>query len=170
MSGRTPVLTDADEARDPLTVLARGAEELGRDPSALEEKVDVVLPGEPDAAEDLYGRGGDRASGVGGARLGHRRGEGKGLRLGAGGPGRVVGERARLLDVVEHLRAAVGDRLIGADRSAELLALLRVLDGHVHGASRDAGELGGQRDAGAIRCGVDVAGDLLAAVGRDLEV
>ena len=73
-----------------------------------------------------------------GARLGHRRGERQRLGLGVGGPGRVVGERARLLDVVEHLRAGVRDGLVGADRAVELLALLRVLDRHLHRPLRDA--------------------------------
>ena len=89
--------------------------------------------------------------GVGGARLRHRGGERQRLGLGVGGPGGVVGERARLLDLPEHLGEPVRDRLVGADRAAELLALLRVLDRHVERALGDADELGGERDHGRRR-------------------
>ena len=84
---------------------------------------------------------------VGGPRLCHRRGQRQRLRLGIGRPGGVVGERARLLDVPEHLGEPVRDRLVGADRALELLALLRVVDRHVQRSLRDADELGGERDA-----------------------
>src|SRR2546423_13943635 len=90
-------LTQSDQARDAVAVLAGGAEELGGDAGALEQEVDVVLPGEADAAEDLERGRGDVAGGVGRSRLRHRRGERERGGLGAGAPGGVVGERARLL-------------------------------------------------------------------------
>jgi histidinol-phosphate aminotransferase len=40
----------------------------------------------------------------------------------------------------------VRDRLVGADRAAELLALLRVLDRHLHRPLGDADELRRERD------------------------
>jgi hypothetical protein len=43
----------------------------------------------------------------------------------------------------------VGDGLVGADRAAELLAVLGVLDGHLHRALGDPGRLGGEGDAEA---------------------
>src|SRR5262245_57296380 len=104
-------------------MLTGAAAELARYPGALEPELPVVLPGEPDSTEDLKRGGGNRPGGVGRARLGHVRGLGQRFGLGVGAPCRVIGERARLLDVVEHLGAAVGDCLVGADRAAELLAL-----------------------------------------------
>ena len=53
-----------------------------------------------------------------------------------------VDERARELDVRVRLRERVRDGLVGADRLAELLARLRVLDAEVERALRDAERLG----------------------------
>jgi hypothetical protein len=55
--------------------------------------------------------------------------------------------------------------LIGADRAPELLAIARVLDGHLHGALRHAGQLGrhGQQpgaDAGSGLALEDLAGSV----------
>ena len=53
---------------------------------ALEQEVDVVLPGEADPAEGLDRVVGDARGGVGGARLRHRGGERQRLGLGVGAP------------------------------------------------------------------------------------
>ena len=58
-------------------------------------------------------------------------------------------ERARL-GAQEHLRAAVRDGLEGADRHAELLAVLDVLERHVERALADADDLGRDRGADAV--------------------
>ena len=129
-----------------------------------------MLPGEADAAEDLERVGGHPPGRVGGAGLGHRGRQRQRLRLGVGAPGRVVGERARLLDVVEHPGAAVRDGLVGADRAVELLALLGVVDRHLHRPLGDPGQLGGERDQRPVRGRLDVAGERIAADGRDPRV
>ena len=114
---------------------------------ALEEEVEVVLPGEADAAVDLDRGVGDAPAGVRGVGLRHRGGQRQRLGLGVGGPGGVERRRAGVLGLQQHLRAAVGDRLVGADRAAELLAVLGVLDRHLERPLGDAGLLGGERDA-----------------------
>ena len=93
---------------------------------------------------------GDPPAGVGGVGLGHRGGQRQRLGLGVGGPGGAVDGRARVLGLQQHLRAAVGDRLVGADRPAELLAVFGVLDRHLHRPLGDPGRLGGERDADAV--------------------
>ena len=92
-------------------------------------------------------------------------GSDSGLRVGA--PRRVVGQRARLLDVPEHVGEPVRDRLIGADRAPELLALLCVLDRHVERPLGDADELGRERDRRALTAAGDVAVERVAPVGAD---
>jgi hypothetical protein len=111
--------------------------------------VQVVLPGEADAAVHLNRGVGDAPAGVGGIGLRHRGRQGQRLRLGVGGPGGAVDGRARVLGLEQHLRAAVGNRLIGPDRPAELPAILGVLDRHLHGPLGDPGRLGGDCSAGA---------------------
>ena len=118
--------------------------------AALEEEVEVVLPGEADAAVDLDRRVGDAPAGVGGVGLRHRGGQRQRLGLGVGGPGGAVDGGARVLGLQQHLRAAVGDRLVGADRAAELLAVFGVGDRHLQRPLGDPGRLGGERDAGAV--------------------
>ena len=124
-----------------------------RSPAALEEEVEVVLPGEADAAVDLDRGVGDPPAGVGGVGLGHRGRQRQRLRLGVGGPGGAVDGGARVLGLEQHLRAAVGDRLVGADRAAELLAVFGVLDRHLHRPLGDPGRLGGEGDAEAVEDG-----------------
>ena len=68
------------------------------------------------------------------------------LGVGVGRPGGEVGRRAGALGVQQHLRAAVRDGLEGADRHAELLAVLDVLERHLERPLADADDLGG--DAG----------------------
>ncbi len=67
------------------------------------------------------------------------------LGVGVGGPRRERGRRARLLGVEQHLRAAVRDRLEGAHRHAELLALLDVGHGHLERPLAHAHELRADR-------------------------
>ena len=59
---------EAGEVGDPLAVVARCAEHAAGDAAALEPELEVVLPGEADAAEDLEGGGRDLPARVGRAR------------------------------------------------------------------------------------------------------
>src|SRR5437867_10179109 len=90
---RTPL--QINQLRDPLAVVRRVAEgELGR-LGALEVEVQVVLPGEPDAAVELDAGAGHLTVGVGDVRLGHRSSQ-RGLRgVLVDRPGGVVRERLR---------------------------------------------------------------------------
>ncbi len=63
------------ELRDPVAVLARGAEEVAVRLRALQEEVEVVLPGEADAAVHLERRRAHAPAGVGGVGLRRRRRE-----------------------------------------------------------------------------------------------
>ena len=53
---------------------------------------------------------------------------------------------ARALDLEQHLRAGVRDRLVGADRALELRAVLGVGDRHLHRALAEADRLGRGHD------------------------
>src|SRR5918994_5657944 len=57
-SGRRRFRGKADQVRDPVAVLARGSHQLAGCSRPLEQEVEVVLPREPDPAEDLERRGG----------------------------------------------------------------------------------------------------------------
>src|SRR5260370_38055009 len=81
---------------------------------ALHVEVEVVLPGEADAAVDLDRLAADLARGVADVRLRHGRGELGVLRLRVERPRGVVDGGARVLDLEEHLGALVADRLAGA--------------------------------------------------------
>ena len=133
--------------RDLLAVPGRGPEHRRVGLAALEEEVEVVLPGEPDPAVDLDRGVGDAPAGVGGVGLRHRGRKRQRVGVGVGGPGGAVDGGAGVLGLEQHLRAAVRDRLVGADRAAELLAVFGVLDRHLHRPLGDAGRLGGERDA-----------------------
>ena len=98
---------------------------------AAEVQVRVVLPREPDAAVDLDVLGGGVEVRVRAVRLRERRGERQLVGILGGGPAGVVRGRARHLDLHEHVRALVLDRLERTDRTSELVALLRVLRRHV---------------------------------------
>jgi len=123
-------------------VHARAAEVHRVELRALEQPVDVGLPGEADAAVQLDRGGGDAAPRLRRRGLGHRRRLGQALRRGVGRPGRVVGQRPRALDVAEHLRRGVLDGLERADGHAELPAVLDVGERHVERAAGHADELG----------------------------
>src|SRR5207244_2676361 len=121
---------------------------------ALVEAVQRVLPREAGAAVHL-----DRAlarpnGGLGRERLRGRRGYRRLLVLLGNAPGGPVGERARELRVGVRVRKLVRDRLVDADRPAELLARLRVFDTELEDALCDADGLGGHGRSGAR----DVAG------------
>jgi hypothetical protein len=60
-------------------------------------------------------------------------------------PGGPVGERARQLGGDEGVRERVRDRLVGADRLAELLPRRGVLDAELERLLRDADRLAGKR-------------------------
>ena len=152
-----------DRVGDPFAVPLGVAEDRRVGAAALEEEVEVVLPGEADAAVDLDRGVGNAPAGVGGVGLRHRGGQRQRLGLGVGGPGGAVDGGAGVLGLQQHLRAAVGDRLVGADRAAELLAVFGVLDRHLHRPLGDPGRLGGERDAEAEEDGVVVG--LLAGQG-----
>src|SRR5262245_49317212 len=77
----------------------------------LEEEVQVELPGEADPAVHLDRVAADLARRLGDERLRDRGGDVAVLGLGVERPGRVVGRRVRVLDLVEHLGAHVLDGL-----------------------------------------------------------
>jgi hypothetical protein len=116
---------------------------LGR-PRAAIVQVRVVLPGEPDTAEKMDG--GFRHAAVGLARpqrgdVGGHPGLGRAVRTRDRG---VPGGRRDGLQVREHVDARVSDRLERADRAAELLAVLHVLDARVQAPADAAGRFGGR--------------------------
>src|SRR5437899_3970100 len=91
---------------------------------ALEVEVEVMLPGEADAAVDLDRARGHEAVRVAGDRFrlrGRERGVGSGLGVGARG---VVRRGFRFLDLDRHVGALVLDRLEAADRASELASHL----------------------------------------------
>ena len=87
---------------------------------------------------------------VGGCGLGHRGGSAGVGRVVADRPGGVVDRGLRALDVDHHVRALVLDGLETADRTAELLAHLGVLDRDVEHLLRAANHLGRKRHLAAI--------------------
>jgi hypothetical protein len=60
---------------------------------------------------------------------------------------RVEGDGRRGLDGHQHLRGGVLDRLEGADRSAELVALLAVIDGKLEHSLSGAQRVGGDENS-----------------------
>ena len=112
----------------------------------LEVEVQVVLPGEADAPVDLDPVARHLPVGVGDERLGHRGGQRRVGGVLIGGPRGVVGDRLRVLDGHQHVRAPVLDRLVGADRPPEGDAHLRVLGAEVEDLLRAPAHLGAERD------------------------
>jgi hypothetical protein len=94
---------------------------------ALEVEVQVVLPGEADAAVHLDGFAADFPRGIREVRLRDRRGQRRILGARVERPRRVVHGGVRVLHLEQHLGALVSDGLEGADRLSELLADLCVL-------------------------------------------
>src|SRR6185295_1621361 len=115
----------------PLAMMGGVAERELRALRALEVEVQVVLPGEADAAVELDTRRGHAPEGVGDVGLGHADREWSLRRVLVECPRRVVGDGLAVLHVHQHVGRAVLDALVGADRAAEGLADLRVLDRHV---------------------------------------
>src|ERR1044072_248654 len=134
---KPPLGSEPGERRDLVAVGDAVAVRVGVRLAALEEEVQVVLPGEADAAVDLQCRTRDSATGIARVRLRARDRQWRGLRLVVERPCRPVDGRSRALDLEHHLRAGVRDGLVGPDPAVELLALLRVLDRH---APRPLGE------------------------------
>src|SRR5438132_1086455 len=118
---------DPELLRDELPVVRRVAEVDLRRLRTAEVQVRVVLPREADAAVDLDVLGGAVEVRVRAVRLGERRGQRQLLGVLGRRPAGVVRGRTRHLDLHEHVRALVLDRLERTDRTSELVALLRVL-------------------------------------------
>ena len=74
---------------------------------------------------------------------------GVGLVLGDG-PGGLVHDEARAIDVGDHVGGLVLDGLERADGAAELDALLGVVDGDLEVALRKADEVGALEDGGLV--------------------
>ena len=110
----------------------------------LEVQLDVVLPGDRDAAvhlDRLGGHLGERLAGGEPGQCGRR-----GRRLGD----RVVDDRPRRLHRDVQVGHPVLERLEAADRAAELHAVLGVFDGQVQALGGGADLLGGQQDRGDV--------------------
>src|SRR5580765_4163621 len=158
-------MSEPYQLRDDLAVPGGVAERHLGALRALEVDVHVVLPREADAAVDLDALAGGVTVGVGAVGLRHC---GRERRLGdvvRDRPRGVVRRRLRALDLDEHVGAFVLDRLEAADRPAELLAHLRVLDRHLEDALRAAAHLGAETDLAAI----DDAVEELPALARVAE-
>ncbi len=128
--------------RRPGAAPTRRGGRAGRRPDAAVVQVGVVLPGEAGAAAQV-----DRGLGhppVGLARAQHSDpGRQRGIIAARGARDRRVPcRRGGGLQAGEHGRALVGDGLEGADRAAELLALVDVADGDVQAPADAAGRLG----------------------------
>src|SRR5687767_4297745 len=115
-------------------MVLRAAEQGGVAEGAPYVEVRRVLPGETDAPVHVLVRVGDLGSHRGPDRLGDT-GQGGAVRSAAvRGPGRRTDGGAERLDADVHVGAEVLDRLEGADRTAELLALPGIGDRHLQGA------------------------------------
>ena len=119
----------------------------------------VVLPGEADAAVDLEAGGHHPAGGVASTRSwpSTRRRTASGSPA-ASAPGGVVDGGAHALDVDEHVGAAVLDGLEAADRPAELHPVLGVLDGQVEHPGRRPEQLGAVTDGAEVDEALDRVG------------
>ncbi len=123
------------------------AVELG----SLHIAVQIVLPGEADAAVDLEARTHDPLGCVVAPDLGRRR---PGRRIVVGlvrqAPRAEPDHRPHALDVDEHVGAAVLHGLEAPDGLAELDALLGVVHRGVHGPLGAAEHLGRRREGAAV--------------------
>ena len=114
-------------------------------------QVRVVLPGEPDAAVHLDHRLGRVFERGGRGGLGGGRGQGQLVWCVVGGPCRPPDQRAELLHLDVDVDEQVLDRLVGADRAAEGVPLLRVLHADLQDAGGGTETLGGEdRPADAL--------------------
>ena len=142
-SGRSPSRALRRERGDAGAVRPAAAEEAPRRAAArLNSQWTSASHVKPMPPCSWIAARGRRAARVRRPRLGDRRRAGQLRRVGVGRPRREVRRRAAALGVEQHLRRLVLHGLERADRHAELLALLDVLDGHVERALRDADELG----------------------------
>src|SRR5678815_5301328 len=108
---------------------------------ALEVEVEIVLPGEADAAVHLYGFAAHLARRLADVGLADRGGDRGVLRPRLERPGRVVDGGVAVLHLHQHLRALVANGLEGADELPELLAHLSVAHRHVERAASRAQHL-----------------------------
>src|SRR5256886_969201 len=92
-----------------------------------------------------------------------------GIRVGQAA-GRVPGARARLRQQHPQLGEPVLEPLERADRPAELVPRLQVLDGRVEAPLRDAELLAGQQDCAGRACRPDRAGHQPARCARERDV
>src|SRR5215813_1041642 len=116
-----------DVARDELSMEFGVSVERLQGLRPLEVEMEVVLPGEADAAVHLDGVPRDVARRLAHVGLADRGGHGGVLRAGIERPRRVVDGGMRLLGGHEHVGAAVTDRLERANRLSELFTDLRVV-------------------------------------------
>src|SRR5271156_3347951 len=140
--GRTPSAggTDTEGAGHEEGVRGGATEERAIGGGPLDEEMAVVLPGEADTTEGLDGLATDEALTIVGRGLGHGDSSGPVRRVLIDGGDGEVAQGACPLDGEEHVAHLVLDRLEGADRDAELLAVLDVgqqqLEKGVAGADR----------------------------------
>src|SRR6266498_3679469 len=118
-------------AHDQLAVVLGVAEDRLQRLRALEVEVEIVLPGEADAAVHLDGVAADLPRGVADVGLADGRGHGGVLGARVERPRRVVHGRVRVLRRHQHVRAAVTDGLEGADGLAEDRKSTRLNSSHV---------------------------------------
>ena len=111
--------------------------------------------GEADAAVHLGGGAHDRGADLGEMRLGVGRQQRRLVGPRVEGMRGVPHQRPRRLELRDHLRAQVLHGLERRDRAAELLALLRVGDGHLDRALAGAERVGRDRDAAGVEHAID---------------
>ena len=119
-------------------------------PGSLHEEADVVLVGHADSAVHLQGLVRDQDQGVGAAGLGVRDLKLRVAVTGVERSGRRHGGRPGQLDLDEHLRGPVFERLEGPDQHAELAAGLEVLDRALEGLRHHAEHLAADGDRGPV--------------------
>ena len=114
-----------------LAMLRGSSEQRLEGLEALDVQMDVVLPGVADAAVDLDALLGDESLAVAGGRFRDARRQLPPAVVLGDGHGSEVGGGAGLLEADEHVGELVLDGLERADGTAELLPLLRVLQGEI---------------------------------------
>src|ERR1019366_1946161 len=142
---------DAQALSQKFAVVGGVAEEQPRTLRALEVEVRVVFPRESDATMNLNVLRRAVEVRLGTERLRQARGDREFVVALLRGPGRVVGGGLSRLDVEQHVRALVLDRLERTDRPTELHTVLRVLDRVVEDALRATDLFGGQCGRGHLQ-------------------